>query len=120
MMTKSCADCKVLKPSSDFYSQRCHAQGVMSYCKKCFNTRCQQRWVKRKLEAIAYLGSACRDCDLNLAQSHYAVFKFHHLDPAEKDADWSKLRLGSMAKIRTELAKCVLLCANCHRIRHAA
>ena len=92
----------------------------MYYCKKCFNLRCQRRWVKRKLEAIAYKGSQCQDCGLALAQSHYAVFEFHHLDPTQKDADWSKLRLGSNGKIQAELDKCVLLCANCHRIRHVA
>jgi len=92
----------------------------MVYCKKCFNARCQQRWVKRKLEAIDYLGNRCADCDLHISQSHYAVFEFHHLDPTQKDADWNKLRLSSSARILSELAKCVLLCANCHRIRHAA
>ena len=91
----------------------------MVYCKKCFNARCQQRWIKRKLEAIAYKGSQCADCQLYLSNSHYAVFEFHHLDPTQKDVDWSKLRLGSSTKLYQELEKCILLCANCHRIRHA-
>ncbi len=120
MNTKCCADCKLHKPLNEFYAQRCHAQGVMSYCKHCFNLRCQRRWVQRKLVAIADKGGQCLDCHLRLADSHYAVFEFHHLDPQQKDVDWSKLRLASNARLRAELEKCVLLCANCHRIRHAA
>lgn len=91
----------------------------MAYCKKCFNIRCQKRWIQRKLQAISYLGGQCEDCNLHISNSHYAVFEFHHRDSAKKDADWSKLRLMSVTAIHSELAKCVLLCANCHRIRHA-
>ena len=65
------------------------------------------------------MGGRCADCGLTLAASHYAVFEFHHLDPSRKDADWSELRLQGKAKIQAELAKCVLLCANCHRVRQA-
>ena len=48
-----------------------------------------------------------------------AAFDFHHTDPTTKDYDWNRLRLKSWEAIIGELAKCVLLCANCHRIRHA-
>lgn len=90
----------------------------MSYCKKCFNIRCQKRWVNRKINAINYKGGKCEDCFLELSKSHYAVFEFHHLNPKQKDFDWSKLRFQSIKTIESELDKCALLCANCHRIRH--
>lgn len=48
----------------------------------------------------------------------YVIFDFHHLNPSEKDVDWSKLRLKSDESIKNELNKCVLLCSNCHRKRH--
>lgn len=116
---KTCIDCKINKPINDFYPSKNHRYGVMCYCKLCFNKRCQTRWVNRKLKAISYKGDQCVDCNLQLKNSHYAVFEFHHLDPSLKDYDWSKLRLLSWHHIIKELDKCVLLCANCHRIRHA-
>ena len=71
------------------------------------------------MDAIGYLGNHCEDCALHLRDSHYAVFEFHHRDPAHKDVDWSKLRLRPLEAIHHELRKCALLCANCHRVRHA-
>ena len=43
------------------------------------------------------------------------VMEFHHRDPETKVTTVSKIRLGDM---ESEAAKCDLLCANCHRLRH--
>lgn len=45
------------------------------------------------------------------------AFDFHHLDPMEKDFSISD-RMTSFEAIVRELAKCVLLCARCHREVH--
>ena len=116
---KICTDCKIEKPSTDFYKSNSHRYGVMCYCKRCFNIRCSKRWIRRKIEAISYKGSVCERCKLHLKDTHYTVFDFHHSDPKEKDFDWSKMRLCSVKKLTNELDKCILLCANCHRIIHA-
>ena len=116
---KICTDCKEIKNISEFYASKTHSKGRMCYCKKCFNKRCSERWIKRKIEAIEYKGSFCEKCNLNINNTHYSVFEFHHLNPSEKDFDWSKLRLKSESIIKNELDKCQLLCANCHRIVHS-
>ena len=117
--TKQCTDRKLIKPTSEFYLSKTYSQGVMCYCKSCFNKRAIQRWIKRKTEAIAYKGSSCERCNLHISKAHYSVFEFHHTDRTQKDVDWSKLRLKSMFSIKKELDKCRLLCANCHRIVHS-
>ncbi len=117
--TKICIDCKQEKPIVEFYKQNDHQFGVMSYCKNCFNFRCVQRWKNRKIKALEYKGFACERCGLHLKDAHFAVFEFHHLNPKQKEFDWSKLRLKSWKKITDELDKCILVCANCHRIIHA-
>lgn len=43
---------------------------------------------------------------------------FHHLNPQEKSFNLSKV-LRSQRKIANEVAKCIILCANCHRKLHA-
>jgi hypothetical protein len=70
---------------------------------------------KRKLWSIEYLGGVCSNCKETY---HPAVYEFHHIDPTTKDRDPSKMMSLSLVKLTTELDKCVLLCANCHRIEH--
>ena len=74
-----------------------------------------QRWIRRKKEAIEYMGGCCANCGYS---RHYGALEFHHKDPNQKDFDWSKLRLKSWDKICEELDKCEVLCANCHREEH--
>lgn len=117
--TKQCIDCKCTKKLSMFYKQKTHSLGRMCYCKTCFNQRCQERWVSKKIKAINYKGSKCNDCFLSLNEVNYAVFDFHHLNPGKKEFEWDKIRLKSWDNAVKELDKCILLCSNCHRIRHS-
>lgn len=110
-----CSKCNQNKSSDQFYEKRTEKR-TSSICKQCFNKYCVERWIQRKLEAIQYLGGKCKDCS---GVFHHAVFEFHHRDPTQKDFDWSKLRKRSRSAITDELDKCDLLCANCHRLRHA-
>ena len=118
METKICTSCKEKKLISDFYQQKDRKNGS-SNCRKCFDLYCMNRWKKRKIEAINYKGGSCIDCGINHHNFPAGVFEFHHIEPNEKDVDWTKLRLRSWDKITHELDKCVMLCANCHRIRHS-
>ncbi|HTJ59658.1 MAG TPA: hypothetical protein VL333_00550 [Candidatus Saccharimonadales bacterium] len=48
------------------------------------------------------------------------LFEFHHLDARTKEFAISHDGITRRwKKIEAELAKCVLLCANCHRETHA-
>lgn len=70
----------------------------------------RRRRVKRIL--IDEAGGACVVCGYCEAP---AALHFHHLSPAEKRFPIGGRGLGrSLAALRAEAAKCVLLCANCH------
>lgn len=71
---------------------------------------------EKKQKAVDYMGNKCLDCQQNFPNCCY---DFHHLDPTKKDLSLSQL-VGSRSweKILIELEKCVMLCSNCHRIRH--
>jgi hypothetical protein len=69
----------------------------------------------KKSKWVQKLGSRCKDCGNSYPDS---VFEFHHIDSSTKDRDPSQLFMLSDENISKELEKCILLCANCHRIRH--
>lgn len=56
----------------------------------------------------------CADCG-GLFPSY--VMDFDHLDGTEKYKQVSKLTAHSWQRIKDEIAKCEVVCANCHRIR---
>lgn len=48
------------------------------------------------------------------------VLDFHHIDPSTKSKAVGSMRVAgySHINIKAEIDKCILLCANCHRIQH--
>lgn len=74
------------------------------------------RRIRRKREAVDLMGGRCVDCGLVFP---LAVYDFHHLDPAKKEFNPCNMLTKNKERFMEELKKCVLLCANCHRIRHA-
>jgi hypothetical protein len=78
----------------------------------------QARGLRRKLRLVMAAGGRCSQCgyDRNLA-----ALAWHHLDPRRKSfqLDLRSLSNRSERDIARELAKCVLLCANCHAETHA-
>lgn len=53
-------------------------------------------------------------------ENHISYLEFHHNNPAQKEMTISKcVRNGwSKTRILQEMAKCTILCANCHRKAH--
>lgn len=60
------------------------------------------------------LGLKCKQC----GQDHPATLDFHHEDPNQKNFNLSCFMNMSKSSILTEIKKCSVLCANCHRILH--
>ena len=57
----------------------------------------------------------CCRCD----ETHPACMDFHHRDPSQKDGNLSQMVAKvSLEKLKEEVAKCDILCANCHRKLH--
>ncbi len=73
-------------------------------------------WRQRvKLRAIDYKGGKCQIC--GYSRCHQAL-DFHHLDPKQKEFSLSGIS-RSWDSIKSEIDKCILVCANCHREIHA-
>jgi hypothetical protein len=125
-MSKTCKTCKLTKDESEFYSHNPKAKTNPTYvhihseCKVCWGktTRAQRRvrQLENKQKAIDLLGGKCHNC--SYSKNYYAL-DFHHIDPTQKDAQLSDLfKEAGWAKVKAEVLKCKLLCANCHREHH--
>ncbi|AEQ34205.1 HNH endonuclease [Bacillus phage Bastille] len=62
--------------------------------------------------AIEYKGGQCAVCGYD--RCRWAL-EFHHVNPEDKEFGISDGNTRSWDKVKAELDKCVLLCANCHR-----
>ena len=58
----------------------------------------------------------CADC----GERHSATLQFHHLNSEDKTFTIGDAvnRGFSLDRIKKEIEKCIILCANCHAIRH--
>ncbi|MGI5826808.1 MAG: hypothetical protein ACOX50_05360 [Patescibacteria group bacterium] len=66
--------------------------------------------------AIRLKGGRCQICGYN---RHVGALEFHHLEEGSKEFGLSTRGLTrSWEKIRAEVEKCILVCANCHREIH--
>jgi len=118
---KQCKKCCKDKDDSEFYGQVQRGSNgeewkyLDSYCKTCRIEYSVDRSLKIKQQAIEYLGGKCMDCELI---DDPCVYDFHHLDPTQKELAFGNRGGKSFETLKSELDKCILLCANCHRKRH--
>lgn len=70
---------------------------------------------KRTLELIELLGDQCALCKKTYPPCAY---DFHHKDPSTKRFNISQGLEKNYEVLVKEAKKCILLCANCHRIAH--
>jgi hypothetical protein len=84
-------------------------------CGMC-NTNLRRYRVKEK--SVQYLGNVCNRCGWN---GHISGFDFHHKDPNQKEFQPSAMNLANRKWeiVKSELDKCELLCALCHRKEHS-
>ena len=88
---------------------------MQSKCKMCYiDYRAMLRKAKRDFMAEYKVEMGCADCGYN---SHPHALDFDHI--GEKEFNLSQGQDKSYKILREEMAKCDVVCANCHRIRTA-
>ena len=81
-------------------------------CLKCRSEAVSRRRRKVKELLVAEAGGHCQLCGYDRC---LAALQFHHVDPAQKSFGLGSRGLArSIDKARAEVAKCALLCSNCH------
>lgn len=86
-------------------------------CRECRHEwRRPLRLAKRKALTDFKMVHGCSRCGYRV---HHEALQFHHRDPTEKKAKPSELINVSWDRLWAEVAKCDVVCANCHAIIHA-
>ncbi len=80
--------------------------------KNRLQTKRRQEWFRGFKKTLK-----CEQCGENRSP----CLDFHHTDPTTKDHGISDIARGrkSQKRVLAEVAKCIVLCANCHRVLHA-
>ena len=133
-VTKACARCGQVKPIDEFAWRRRAIGQRHNYCRPCHSAyrrehylANRQRYIdraKRRANSVAeewaiflveyFRENPCADC----GETDPLVLEFDHL--RDKAFNISKgLRDRSRQSVLDEIAKCEVVCANCHRRRTA-
>lgn len=128
---KVCSRCKENKTEAEFKKNRTKPDGLQIICSDCskelnkiwYNKNKKNRLLKinqYRNKTINWLKEykstlTCSKCPEN----HPSCLEFHHIDPNSKLGNISEeVRNWSIDRLKTELQKCIVLCANCHRKEH--
>jgi len=115
---KLCPCCSTIKTRTEFYKANKEGKRVNgSWCKACMTEQTAKRQRRYKDMYVKQKGGCCQSCGFN---KYNGALEFHHIDPSQKDSKMSKMtRRPDNPEVQRELAKCVLVCSNCHRMIHA-
>lgn len=84
----------------------------ISYTKE-YKHRKHKEYIQKNRDFINLYKSHCR-C-LVCSESHIRCLEFHHIDPTKKRwAVADSVTHDSLKRLKEEIRKCVVLCANCH------
>lgn len=127
---KTCSGCGITKSPDDFYAKASSKDGRTGKCKVCVKPYNQDRYAANRQSQIDATMARqainrevvqpckmhpCADCGQTY---HPFVMDFDHVRGV-KTRNVSQLvaRCAAPATILAEIAKCDLVCSNCHRIR---
>ena len=128
---KECRVCFVQKPKTEFNKHNKRKDGLQLKCRDCSNRMSKEHFNLNKeyynekarlfrntvKDIIGKLKSGpCKDCRVSYPPY---VMQFDHIDPKKKTEVVSSMinRGCSLEKIKSEIKKCDLVCANCHAER---
>jgi 5-methylcytosine-specific restriction endonuclease McrA len=89
-----------------------HNNGTAEHCIKCFYLIYR---LKMKKRCIDIKGGKCQECGYDKS---LRALTFHHVNPEDKLFGISDNLCRKWQDTEKELAKCILLCMNCHAKLH--
>jgi len=134
---KTCTKCHRVKPESEYYTQDKTTGRLHAECKACYaeqrksyaamhylkygdkyreRARIRRARIKKelRLKISDYLRyKSCERC----GENDLIVLDFDHIDPRNKTSSIARMLTNGLEweLIMSEISKCRILCANCHR-----
>lgn len=132
MTVKKCSKCEIEKPVKEFNSKGLGK--FQPYCRPCDNAHAREYYKKNKdrikkqinrsrairvselSDEIKNLkqSTPCADCGINYP---YYVMDFDHITGNKIGNISHMIKSGVTKKVKKEIEKCEIVCANCHRER---
>lgn len=127
---KTCCKCKLELPLDAFNKRKAAKDGLQGICRECWKSYYKEQYYNSGKEKArlqkkneAYRAQArelireaksvpCADCGVEYP---YYVMDFDHL--GDKEFNLGKYDGKSIPQIKREIAKCEVVCSNCHRLR---
>lgn len=134
---KLCSTCKTEKSLTDFRKNRTSSDGLQSNCASCDSARARDYYKQnskklyKQIKEAAKRRSSFRREVINAlkrangcavcTENEPCALDFHHVDSTEKESAIASMLIRGRSKeaLLAELAKCELLCSNCHRKHHS-
>lgn len=127
-----CSKCKQEKPETEFTKDKSKRTGFCWWCKSCNAIRARDKSTpehaaRKRASAARYQTNkqqldawkSERGCCM-CAENDAVCLDLHHLDPTQKEMNVSSvISRRTWDRVLTEIAKCVVICSNCHRKLHA-
>lgn len=127
---KFCGKCNKTKPTEQFSRNRSRYDGLQSQCKECKKNldakyyksnpkafrKSKKRGVAKKKKYVQSIleRSACADC----GNDDIVVLEFDHVTEDKFKGVMQLVNEGySMQRLKDEIEKCEVVCANCHKRR---
>jgi len=114
-----CRTCKQILPDEHFFYRGGSRKGRQADCREC--SRKIAREYRQRMRSLVGRWKQRKGCQVcGFKPTHHCQLDLDHVNPEEKtykgshrafDPGWSKDR------IKNELAKCVVMCKNCHALR---
>ena len=132
-MMKICSKCKILKEEIEFSFKNKTKNKLQSWCKECLQDHNRKTYIekpnrkeqvksaskryKAKMEEFLYKYLTSHPC-VACGQTNILTLQFDHLENKLFNIG-SQATSSSIETIEKEIAKCQVLCANCHSIKSA-
>ena len=128
---KICWYCKNPFPATSeyFYRDKSRPDGLCGRCKDC-NYELRRKWrknnnlpksprINRTAENRKYIWNVKeKEYCILCTESRPESLLFHHRESSEKIFSLSKPEARPLSEVKAEIAKCDILCANCHMSLH--
>jgi hypothetical protein len=116
MKTKECSVCREEKRLDEYHRNPSTKDGLGSQCRSCDAERQRRRKYDKKKAVVDASGGRCQRCGYDKCLD---ALEWHHRDGTTKEHEVANLYRKGINRLMTEVHKCDLLCANCHREVHA-